>query len=199
MTDEGTSTTALSVSSSITGWPSETRAPDGDHHAHQVPLIDVFAEFGKNELRGGSGVVARTALAGAGFAGARLERALRAPAGCAPQAEFWAAGWLGFRGGFGFGRFRGTRAIFEGEDDLADFEFVAFFYTNLFYVPVTEEGHFDDRFVGLKFHHGLAFGDAGAGRDHQSHQVTAFDIFAQLGKFKFRHSLSVPFLAVDRV
>jgi hypothetical protein len=45
LTDDGTSTTAFSVSSSMTGWPSETLAPGCNHQAHQVALRDIFSEF----------------------------------------------------------------------------------------------------------------------------------------------------------
>ena len=52
VTEEGTSTTALSVSSSITGWPSETFAPGEIIRRTRSPLIDVFAEFGELEFGG---------------------------------------------------------------------------------------------------------------------------------------------------
>ena len=52
VTDDGTSTTALSVSSSITGWPSEIFAPGRNHQANEIALGDVLSQFGKLEFRG---------------------------------------------------------------------------------------------------------------------------------------------------
>ena len=52
LTVEGTSTTALSVSSSMTGWPSETVAPGRDQQAHQIAGVDVLSQFRELEFAG---------------------------------------------------------------------------------------------------------------------------------------------------
>ena len=49
LTEDGTSTTALSVSNSITDWPALTLRP-GDHQADQVALFYVFSQLRKLEF-----------------------------------------------------------------------------------------------------------------------------------------------------
>ena len=46
----GTSTTALSVSISRTGWSLAIVVADGDQHLHHVAGFDVLAQFGKSEF-----------------------------------------------------------------------------------------------------------------------------------------------------
>ena len=58
--------------------------------------------------------------------------------------------------------------------------------------------NFDDGLVRFQLHHGLAFFDVGAGRDHQANQIALLNVFAQLGQFEFRHCPK-PFLADGRV
>ena len=85
-----------------------------------------------------------------------------------------------------FHRLRGGRAL-QREDDLADFHLVAFFYAYFLHHAAHRRRHFDDGFVGFQFHHGLAFGDFGAGRNHQAHQIALIDVFAKFRKLEFRH------------
>ena len=104
------------------------------------------------------------AAGGFGSAGLRLDGALVSTA-------------LGFR----------ARAIFHREDHLADFDLLAFFDPNFLDCAGHRRWNFDDGLVGFQFHHRLAFGDAGARRNHQPHQITLIDVFAEFRKLEFSH------------
>ena len=52
--------------------------------------------------------------------------------------------------------------------------------------------NFDDRFVGLKLHHWLALSHRRTGCNHQAHQVTLMNVFAEFGQFEFSHSEQSP-------
>jgi hypothetical protein len=83
---------------------------------------------------------------------------------------------------------------------LPDPQLVTFFYADFPDGARHRRRHFHNCFVGLELHHRLAFGDAGTGLDHQSDQVSALDILAQLGQFKFRrHSFFFPLSAAEKV
>ncbi len=45
--------------------------------------------------------------------------------------------------------------------------------------------HFDHRLVGFQFHDRLAFGNFGARRNHQPHQIALIDVLAQFGQLEF--------------
>ena len=84
----------------------------------------------------------------------------------------------------------GQGSAFEGEDDLSDFYFFAFFYF-YFFDHATDRGrHFDDGFVGFQFHHRLALGNFGAGRDHEADEITLRNVFAEFGEGEFGGGLS---------
>jgi hypothetical protein len=51
---------------------------------------------------------------------------------------------------------------------------------NLFYRARDRGRDLDYGFVGFEFHHGLAFGDAGAGGDHQPDEFPLVDVFTEL-------------------
>ena len=80
-----------------------------------------------------------------------------------------------------------ARAIFHGEDHLADFYLLAFFDANFFDRAGHRRWNFDDRLVGFQFHDRLAFGDARAERDHQPDQVALVNVFAEFRKLEFCH------------
>ena len=90
-----------------------------------------------------------------------------------------------------FDRFSGRlgglrlRTTFQREDDLADFDLVAFFDLDLFHDSADRGRNFDDGFVGLEFHHRLTFGDLRSGSDHQAHQIALIDVLAEFGKLEF--------------
>ena len=52
-------------------------------------------------------------------------------------------------------------AALESEDDLPDFDLLAFLDFDLFDYAADGRGNFNDGLVGLQFHHGLAFGNSG--------------------------------------
>jgi hypothetical protein len=83
-------------------------------------------------------------------------------------------------------RFRSSSVLYR-EDDLSDFELVAFLDANLAHDAAHRRRYFDDGLVRFQFHHGLAFFDVGAGRNHQANQIALLNVFAQLGQFEFRH------------
>ena len=74
-----------------------------------------------------------------------------------------------------------TGPIFNGENDLSDFQLVAFFYADIFDHSGYGGRNFNYGLVGFQFHHRLTFIDNIAGRDHQPYEVTLFDIFPELG------------------
>ncbi len=133
-----------------------------------------------------------------GPAGLEVEAAGVDAGGAFGAGEADGASRLGGRWGFGLRRLGldglcvgslGFRAcsIFHGEDHLADFDLLAFLNANF----VDRAGHgrwdFDDGLVGFQFHDGLALGDARAERDHQPHQITLVNIFAEFRKLEFCH------------
>ncbi len=60
----------------------------------------------------------------------------------------------------------------------------------VFHHAVDGRRNFDDRFVGFQLHHWLAFGDFGAGRNHQAHQIALRDVLAEFGQFEFLGALA---------
>src|SRR5438445_5093395 len=148
-----------------------------DHQADEITCFDLFAKFRKSE-----------------FCGRRRRRrslaalALRLRSLCWFLLRCLWLRWLGlgfrnFRFSFGFC----SSTVLNCEDDLADFDFLAFFYPNVFYRAAYGRGNLDNGFVGFEFHHWLAFGDACARRDHETHEVALFDVLAEFGKFEFDH------------
>src|ERR1039458_9292623 len=92
-------------------------------------------------------------------------------------------------------KIKGGQVIFtvDGEDDLADFDFVALFDFNFLDGSGHGRRHFDYGLVSFKFHDRLTSADGGSGRNHEAHEVALFDVFSQFGKFEFDHRV-VPFL-----
>src|SRR5271165_32629 len=76
-------------------------------------------------------------------------------------------------------------SAFEREDYLSNFDLLAFFYFDFFNDAADRRRHFDHSLVGLEFHHRLAFGNFGAGRDHQANQIALGDVFSEFGEFEF--------------
>ena len=77
-------------------------------------------------------------------------------------------------------RFDGRdRSTFEGEDDLSNFYFFAFFDFDFFDDACNARWDFNDRFVGLEFHDRLTFGHVCAGRDHKADEVSGVDVLAE--------------------
>ena len=70
------------------------------------------------------------------------------------------------------------RAAFEREDDLANFDLLAFLDFDLFDDAADRRGNLDDGLVGLQFHHRLAFGNLRAGSDHQADEIALVEIFS---------------------
>ena len=76
------------------------------------------------------------------------------------------------------------RAAFQREDHLADFYFLAFLDLDLFHCAGHRRRHFHHRLVGFQFHDRLAFGNFGAGRNHQPNQISLIDVLSQFGQFE---------------
>src|SRR5580692_10184036 len=73
---------------------------------------------------------------------------------------------------------------FEREDNVANFNLVALLYVDFFDDSADRGGYFDDRFIGFKFHHRLAFGDLDARRNHEPDEIALGDVFAEFGKLE---------------
>ena len=95
----------------------------------------------------------------------------------------------------GFGLRRAS--ALQGEDHLADFDLLAFLY--LYFVDDSADRgrNLDDGFVGFEFHHGLAFGNFGAGRDHQANEIALRNIFAKFLQAKFARRRGNPWSGCD--
>src|SRR2546421_629273 len=63
---------------------------------------------------------------------------------------------------------------------------------NFFDSAANRRGHFDYCFIGLEFHHGLAFGNARSRRDHQSDEIALMNVFSEFWKLKFGHVMDLP-------
>ena len=174
VTEDGTSTTALSVSSSMTGWPSETFVPGEIISRTRSP----WSMFSPNSGKLNS-VAPAAPEAGAGSGAAERSSGVTADGAAAWRARHGFAA-RSFRGSFGLGGFDfGARAIFHGKDHLANFDLLAFFNPNFFYRAGHGRRDFDHGLVGFQFHHRLAFSDARAGRNHQPHQIALVDVLAE--------------------
>ncbi len=141
-----------------------------NHEPDEIALGDVLSEFGKFEFRGCGRRSAALSLDGGCWV---FDRACFCGRSCRSSLLC-----------FEFLRWRGrprytTRAVLEGEDDLANFDLLAFFDANLFHNAAHGGGYFDDRFVGFEFHHGLALRDGRAGRNHQTDKIALVDVFAE--------------------
>ncbi len=81
--------------------------------------------------------------------------------------------------------FRGrSLPTLEREDHLPNLDLLALFYLHFFHYAADRRRNFDHGLIGLQLHDRLAFGNFGAGRDHQSHQVALRNIFAKFGEFE---------------
>src|SRR3989442_206923 len=80
-----------------------------------------------------------------------------------------------------------SRTRFEGEYHLPDLDGVTLLHQDIFNSSSERRRYFDHGFVSLKLHDGLTFGDGGAGRDHQAHQVSLMNVFAEFRKLEFSH------------
>ena len=76
-------------------------------------------------------------------------------------------------------------SAFEREDDLPNFDLLAFFDFDFFDDAADGRRDFDHGFVGLEFHDRLAFGNFGAGRDHQTNEIALGDVFSEFGELEF--------------
>ncbi len=79
----------------------------------------------------------------------------------------------------------GGRAPFQGENHLANFDFLAFFDPNLLDRAAYRRGNLHHGLVGFQFHHRLAFGDSRARGNHQPDKVALIDVFSQLRQSEF--------------
>ena len=76
-------------------------------------------------------------------------------------------------------------SAFEREDDLSNFDLLAFFDFDVFHDAADGRRDFDYGFVGLEFHDRLAFGNFGAGRDHQTNEIALGNVFSEFGEPEF--------------
>ena len=193
--------TALSVSSSMTGWPSETLAPGAIIRRTRSPC-EIFSpssgSLNSASARGGGcGLGSGPRWRGLGR-GLRygLRRRLRCGglsrgSGCLLRRT--RSFGLRARHASRFGSLRAS-SVLDCENDLADFDLVAFFDADLLHGSADRRRHFHDGLVGFELHDRLSSADRGSGRDHQAHQVALFDVFSQLGKLEFNHCVCSSFV-----
>ncbi len=187
LTDDGTSTTALSVSSSMTGWPSETLVPGAIIRRTRSPWEMFSPSSGSLNSLGPVGSCNGSWSGGSRRRGRRHRGTGFCGTGAGAGAGVAAGSWSGGRRrGFGL-------SAVDGEDDLADFDLVALFDFDFLHGSAHRRRHLDDGLVGFKFHDRLTSADGGSGRNHEAHEVALFDVFSQLGKFEFDHRVG-PFL-----
>jgi ribosomal protein L32 len=94
------------------------------------------------------------------------------------------------RGGSCFSGWRRRRFGFRSihrKNDLANFNFVAFFDSNFLYGAAHRGRHFDNSLIRFQLHDGLAGAHRGSRRNHEANEIALFDVFSQLGKFEFNH------------
>src|SRR5437667_179132 len=75
---------------------------------------------------------------------------------------------------------------FKGEDDLSDLDLLALLDSDFLDYSGYRRRNFDNRLVSFKFHDGLALGNLGTRRNHQSDEIALLDVLAKFRQSEFR-------------